>query len=177
MKRLILGGDPDAKFPVPSKHDFEVQGDWIQASGCEKIAKALIESRASLAPLVDANIAYLWKASGGSRKGKVILGTCQRPSGLLRYFSAMDFVIWFGADNCRDSALDYWQMEALVFHELKHAGMEDEVPVSLPHDFEGFAEEIRLYGLWKRDIVGIAKAVTESLKLPFPETLPFPESK
>lgn len=175
-RKLILGGNPDEIYPVPAKGDFEVQGDWIHASGAEKIGQQLIQECKSLNSLDGANISYLFKKSGGSRNGKAILGMCTRPSGLLRFFSGMHFVIWFGADNLRDRAINRWQMEALIFHELKHAEMdgqgEGETPVIRPHDFEGFGEEITRYGFWRRDAELIGKAVAQTLKLPFPETLP-----
>ena len=64
------------------------------------------------------------------------MGRCNRPSGLLRHFSHADFVIWFAANNCRDVAITRWQMEALIFHELKHAKMEDGEAVLVPHEWE-----------------------------------------
>jgi hypothetical protein len=96
-----------------------------------------------------------------------LLGKCQRPSGLLRYFSHSDFVIWFAANNCRDLGFTNWQMEALIFHELKHAKIEDMVPVIVPHDCEVFADEIKRYGLWKSDLHQVAEASAQALLLPF----------
>lgn len=97
----------------------------------------------------------------------MLLGKCQRPSGLLGYFSECDFVVWFAANNCRDIGITRWQMEALIFHELKHAKMEDDQAVSVPHDWEGFGEEVQVYGLWKADIAMVAEAFGKNLELPF----------
>ena len=72
-------------------------------------------------------------------------------------------MIWFAANNCFN--LSNWQMEALIFHELKHGAMSDGKPVLLPHDWEGFAQEIERYGLWKKDIEPIAQAASNGLLL------------
>lgn len=169
IRTLILGGDPDERFNVPAEPDFDAQGgEFIEAQGCEKIGEALIQSRDSFASLRDAHVLYLWKRKG-TTKPKMVLGRCNRPSGLLGYYSQADFIIWFAANNCRDNGITRWQMEALIFHELKHAKMEDGVAVLVPHDCEVFAEEIDRYGLWKRDLQPIAAAVSNALTLPFDE--------
>jgi len=166
-RKLILGGGaPDERFDVPGVELFESQGEFVEAQGCEKIGEALIQTLDCFATLRDAKIVYLWKRKAAN-KPKLKMGRCNRPSGLLRHFSQADFVIWFAANNCRDVAMTRWQMEALIFHELKHARMEDGAAVTVPHDWEGFAEEIERYGFWKRDIKPIAEAVSNALTLPF----------
>lgn len=168
QRRLILGGNPDAAFPVPDEKTFDSEGEFIIAQGVEKIAEQLIQERKCFDTLREATIRYLWKKKG-PESPKLVLGKCQRPAGLLGYYSHADFIVWFSANNCRKVQITNWQMEALVFHELKHAMIEDGVAVSVPHDFEGFAEEIERYGFWKRDIKAIAKAVEQTLHLPFDE--------
>jgi hypothetical protein len=165
-RRLILGGDPDEKFGVPDEKAFDLGGEFLDAQGCDKIAEALIKDRKCFESLREATIIYLWKKKG-SEKPKMVLGKCQRPSGLLGHFSGADFIIWFAANNCR--GITRWQMEALIFHELKHARKEDGEAVTVPHDWEGFAEEIERYGLWKRDIQPIAAAISGALLIPFDE--------
>ncbi|HLJ25322.1 MAG TPA: putative metallopeptidase [Candidatus Angelobacter sp.] len=169
---LILGGDPRAEFPVPGTEVFDTEGDWVLAEKAAKIGEALIESQECFQSLQRAAIRYLWKRRGATQP-KLHLGKCQRPSGLLRYFSNCDFIVWFSANNVRDCKLTYWQMEALVFHELKHASLEEKdgvlIPVSVPHDWEGFVDEIKRYGIWKRDIRPIAEASAYALTLPFGE--------
>lgn len=163
-RRLILGGDPYEKFGVPDEKAFDLEGEFIVAQGCDKIAEALIQDRKCFVSLREARIIYLWKRKG-PEKPKMVLGKCMRPSGLLGFFSESDFIIWFAANNCR--GITRWQMEALIFHELKHARMEDGEAVTVPHDWEGFAEEIERYGFWKRDIQPIAAAIQEAMRLPF----------
>lgn len=166
MRRLILGGDPDERFTIPCESDFDAQGEFIEAAGCAKIAEALIAKHASFESLRETAIVYLWKRKG-SAKPKMLMGKCQRTSGLLKYFCPAEFVITFSANNCRDTGITRWQMEALIFHELKHARMEGSEAVIVPHDWEGFAEEIDRYGLWMRDLHPIAAAVSNALTLPF----------
>lgn len=174
-KALIVGAsnlDPDAQFPVPPDKSFEEIGDeFIPADNIGEIGQALIDKHLCFESIREAKIIYLWKRKG-SETPKMLLGKCQRPSGLLKHFSSADFIVFLCANNCR--GLTRWQIEALTFHELKHAKIDDEKPVTVPHDWEGFAEEIQRYGLWKRDIEPIAQAVTKSLNLPFEPAPPLP---
>ncbi len=157
-KRLVIGGDPEQLVVVPKLSDFK-DDDFIDAPTVETVARKLIETCDCFvgAGLADAEIVYLWKKKGAESPRR-ILGQCQKPSGLLRHFSEADFVIWLAANNVR--GFTEWQFEALIFHELKHALADDEGPKIVPHDFEGFAEEIARYGCWKSDITRIAKAVS-----------------
>ena len=99
------------------------------------------------------------------------MGHCQVPGGLLGYFSQTDFIIVLCANNCR--GITNWGMEALVFHELKHAGLNEKgQPCTIPHDCETFGEEIERYGFWKGDIKFIADAVQKTLELPFEPPIP-----
>jgi hypothetical protein len=168
-RALILGGNPEEKFPMPDGVRFDADG-WAEADELGQIGQALIGECKCFESLEDARIVYLWKRKGSIRP-KLLLGKCQRPSGLLRRFSSADFIVWLAANNC--FGLTRWQMEALVFHELKHARLDaDGEAISVPHDWEGFAEEIDRYGLWKRDIAIIAQAGEKALKLPFGEHIP-----
>jgi hypothetical protein len=164
-KELILGGDPNTPFVTPTDAEFGPE-DWLEAPALAKIGAALIEKRVCFDSLREIPIAYLWKRKA-SEKPRRLLGKCQRPSGLLAYFSRFDFVVWLGANNCQ--GMTNWQIEALVFHELKHAFVKDGEPVSIPHDWEGFAEEIQRYGLWMQDMVPIAEALTKQMEIRFPE--------
>ena len=165
QKKLIFGGDPEGQFGVPTDKDFELTGEFMPADGCEKIALALIQNRDSLRHLSGMSISFLWKRKG-AEKPRRKLGHCQLSKGLLGYFSQTDFVIVFCANNCR--GITNWGMEALIFHELKHAGTNEKgEPCTIPHDCETFGEEIERYGFWKGDIKFIAEAVQKSMLLPF----------
>jgi hypothetical protein len=163
-KKLVISGDPEMKFTLPAANDFG-DADFILAPDLEKIGEALIESVSGrMSELTEAKIVYLWKRKGSERPRR-ILGKCNRPTGLLEYFSGADFVIWLAANNCH--GLTKWQIEAVVFHELMHAGWADGGPVMVPHDCECFAADIQRYGFWKGDLEAIGKASQEAMQLPF----------
>lgn len=169
-KKLIMGGDPGALFPVPSADPFG-ENQYLEAPELMEIGEALISERLVFESLRESPIIFLWKRKG-AEKPKLLLGKCQRPSGLLAHFAKAHFVVWLAANNCK--GLTAWQIEALIFHELKHAKVEDDKPISVPHDWEGFAEEIQRYGLWKSDMEPIAEAIGKTMKLPFPASSPVP---
>lgn len=165
-RRLILGGDPDERFGVPTPADFDRQNvSWLPAQGCQKIAEALIQKLPCFDSLKDTAITYLWKKKG-STSPALLLGKCQRTSGLLKYFCTSEFVVWFSANNCAYLQFTTWQMEALIYHELRHARMEGNHAVIVPHDWEGFAGEIERYGIWKRDIESIVIASARAAQMP-----------
>lgn len=163
-KKLILGGDLEMPFTVPGDDAFG-ENQFLDAPELEKIGEALIAERLVFESLRESPIVFLWNRKG-AEKPRRVLGKCQRPGGLLLHFAKAHFVVWLAANNCK--GLTAWQIEALVFHELKHAKVEDDKPTSVPHDWEGFAEEIQRYGLWKSDMEPIAEAIGETMKLPFP---------
>lgn len=149
----LLGGDPDARYPIPS--DGQFGGDFIPGEDIERIARALMSAEeVRFGFLRDVKVRYLWKAKGGKAKGKATLGKCVKASGLVRYLGREDdFVIWLRADACRDRALTTRQVEALVYHEMLHITQDDDGEAILaPHDFEGFAAEIDTYGAWSADL-------------------------
>lgn len=151
----LLGKPADDRFEFPRG----IMGEFARAPEIEAIADALIHAhRALFDHLLDAKVRYLWKAKGGKSAGKDRLGACQKPSGLLAFFSGDDFVIWLGLDNCLAHRLTNRQVEALVFHELLHTNATEdpdtgEIILGInPHDFEGFNEELRVYGPWSSDL-------------------------
>ena len=170
-KKLITGGDPEAKFTLPGANDFG-DADFLLGKDLEVIGTALIEGAINrISELAEARIVYLWKRKG-SESPRRILGKCQRPTGLLEYFSGADFVIWLAVNNCQ--GLTKWQIEAIVHHELHHAGWVDGGPVMVPHDCECFVADIQRYGLWKSDLEKVAEASVKAVQIPFemPATSP-----
>ena len=163
-KKLILGGDPEQPFPTPGDDVFG-ENQFLEAPELAEIGEALIAERLVFESLRESPIVFLWNRKG-AEKPRPLLGKYQRPRGLLSYFAKAHFVVWLAANNCK--GLTAWQIEALIFHELKHAKVEDDKPISVPHDWEGFAKEIQRYGLWKSDMEPIAEAIGKTMKLPFP---------
>ena len=153
-RKLISVPDehPDTIFaPIPSPNDFEEQqSDFLRGKAIEAIATMQIDHyEAEFAHVRKLNIAYVWKRTGGGSKGQNTLGKCVKPSGLLKHFAGVDFVVWLAADHLRDMDATFWQVEAVVFHQLKHAQIDEQARPSIRgHDFEGFAREIIEYGAW-----------------------------
>ena len=136
------------RFRIPKDAEFEAADNaaFILGQDISEEAHKLYFKHARLN--TNYRIDFLWKRTGGARNGAPTLGACQKPSGLLAYFSGCDFVIWLAADHCKEQGLDDEQMEALLFHELCHIGQDDKgKPILLPHNFEGFRAEIEEYGL------------------------------
>lgn len=174
-RALITGGDPDRHFLVPADEEFvplawlnedphrtrddedAPHDDFLPAPEIEKIALALIAEH--FPTLRNVPIDYRWKRRGGKSGGRAVLGKCIKISGLLKHYADVAFVIWLAADNLTAMRATAYQIEALTFHELLHAETDEEgEPTINPHDFEGFAKEIELYGLWKSDAVLMGRA-------------------
>ena len=136
---------------IPEDDEFEGEDEFLKSSDLVDLAYRLIESKATW--LQGRSVAFLWKKTGGNAKGKPRLGTCQKPTGLLKHFADYDFVIWLGADNMRAAKFGQAEIEATLYHELCHAWIdEDGDPQVLPHDYEGFCSEMKEYGLWRPDL-------------------------
>jgi len=129
-----------------------------QAHSLEEIGQTLIAREPDFSHLEQARIVYLWKRKGGNAKGHAKLGQCQKPSGLLLHFADCDFVVWLAADHLRERQYTAKQIEAVVFHELNHAGYEEDEEtgagkyVIVGHDAEVFYSEITRYGTYKEDL-------------------------
>jgi hypothetical protein len=147
-----------ARFKIPFGTGFYSQ-EFLPAPSIAKIGAKLIDKWPELDALEDLTIKYEWK-KGGTQGEKATLGKCTKVSGLAQYYSDADFVIWIAADNCRDMEITDAQVEALVYHELKHISVEEDeqtgepILAVRPHDVEMFYDEIIRYGLWKDDLKG-----------------------
>lgn len=155
-RRLILGGNPGELADIPEDGMFEDNGDskFLPAFEARRIGQALIEARPELEHLAGVDIRYEWARKGGSKAGRATLGTCRRASGLIAYYSRADFIVCLSADNCRDARFTRWQLEALVYHELRHADLDPDhgTPMLQGHDVEMFTSEVERYGLWRQDL-------------------------
>ena len=153
---------------IPSESEFT--SEFLASAHLDDLAQELIEQYDELEHLQEVRIRVCWKQKGGAKAGKSVLGKCSKPSGLLLFFSELDFVIWLAADHCRDWNFTNHQLEALVYHELCHAGVEfddDDQPKYglLPHDVEMFTSELDRYGLWMDDLKR-AKHAFDQVTLP-----------
>jgi len=165
--KLVTPGNADELYPVPPDKLFEVD-EFVTAPDLEEIAIAIIDSMGGFGYLAGLNLKYLWQGAGGKSKGKLVLGKCQKPAGLLAKFSNADFIITLAADHHRVLRSTRYQIEANVFHELCHTDLDNEKkipePRLVPHDTEMFCREVEIYGLWREDLDRAAK-VFEQLKL------------
>lgn len=150
----------------PSDEEWErLGGAFAEASTVAEIAGALLGRHGDrFGALRDLEISYLWKREGGKAGGKPTLGACVKTSGLALYFGRADFVIWLAADHCQAAGLSAWQYEALVYHQLAHAGVDKKgKPTLYPHDFEGFRAELDQYGAWSQDLELMARYTQPAL--------------
>lgn len=157
---IDAAGAAQRKFKVPKGIDF-IRGDFLPSEELEELAEELIDRYEYLqAPTEGLSIRYVWKREGGSTAGQPVLGKCVKPSGLAKYYSSSDFVIWIAADHTRFLEFNAEQIEAVLFHQLNHIGAlvkDGRVTHYVrPHDFEGFKAEIHEYGFWLPEIKEIA---------------------
>jgi hypothetical protein len=146
--------DSEASGLVPNDSDFHGKL-YRDAPELANIAEELIQRHGFLEDLEHCDVRWYWKRKTGVSKGRVKIGFMKRASDLLGHFSGADFIGWLSATTARDGKFTSEQVEAAVFHQLLHIGSDDKGNwIFMPHDFEGFGQEVRHYGTW-----------TEGLKL------------
>lgn len=156
---LILGQNPNERFPVPQMGG----SDFMPADDLEAIAHALISHYPDFSFLEELTVRVVWKKKGGQSQGNSTLGKCTKPSGLMLFYFRADFVIWLAADHVYDYKLTRWQIEAALYHELKHCAYDEDedtgekTPALRGHDIEAFNDEISEYGAWKSELKATAK--------------------
>lgn len=161
-RRCVNGADPDAAYPVPT--DWQEDEEFQLAPDLERIARLLIDVCPELAHLNGLEIRYCWKRKGSKQHGKAVLGTCQKPSGLLAYFSGADFVVWLSAQWLTDMRATNWQVEAILHHEMSHTGYDDETdtPTVVAHDFADFRSTLERYGFYLDDLIEAADSFRQA---------------
>lgn len=99
-------------------------------------------------------IGFQWADSNKIKNDRVIYGDCERVKPKLKQFIDYDFVITFYADA---NYLSEQKQEVLMYHELRHIGIQEKVNGDLnfyivPHDVEDFIDIINDYGIgWEND--------------------------
>lgn len=163
---IKAGDGPEVKLTsnrryIPGTAAFFGGVEWIESQELEELARTLIARYAEMNHLRDYKIRVLWKAEGGGSKGRVLYGRCSKPSGMTSYFALCDWVIWLAADNCREARFTDHQVEALLYHELKHCVLvgKESKPGLVGHDFEVFGDELRRYGFWNDGRAALKRAV------------------
>lgn len=166
--RLVDLGEhaPLGRLAPPAPIAF-MSSEWVESETLEELAEELIAKWPELRFLDGYRIRVLWKESGGDSRGLATLGKCSKPAGVARYFALCDWVIWLAADHCRKLAFTDEQIEALLYHELKHCVLvgKDLKPGVRGHDYEVFADEISRYGFWSAGRQALKQTVQGRLML------------
>ena len=153
----------DKRFSLPGGEEL----DYLPAPDLHRIAEYLIGECNELEHLNRQSVIYLWKRKGGTNQGQGVMGKCVKTSGLGKYFSEATWVVWLAADHLIDLKISRRQVEALLHHELLHAGESEpdddgrSKPVVEGHDFDGFGLNVQRYGAWFAPLQLAAKAFAE----------------
>lgn len=154
-RSCITGADPDGVVRVPEDASF--LADYMPAPELQEIGEALIRARPELHDVAHASIRYMWRRKHGTSSGKTVLGKCQKMSGVNKAAASADYVVFVAADVVREQQMTHWQLEALIYHELNHVGVDfdDEGEPTFKvrgHDVEMFRCEVEEYGLWRPNL-------------------------
>jgi hypothetical protein len=154
---------------APAEIDFEDGAAFLDSPELKELAGDLIELHpGTLGHLAEVEVAYLWKKTGGKRGGKGTFGKATKPSGLLTAFTSAEAVIWLAADHVADAQYSARQIEALLFHEMQHIGIEEEDEtgerkvVMRAHDVELFFQDVKVYGAWEEMLAEAASAFKQA---------------
>ena len=130
---------------VPQEGEFPALG-FLPAPELDTLLESLQQQYPDVfAALEMVTVRVLWKAKGGVSHGRAKTAWTVKQSGLSRYFSDCDFVLWVAADHVRDLGLN---VRSLLFHEAQHCGYEEGEdgaegkPVYVGHDAELFAADV-----------------------------------
>jgi ssDNA-binding Zn-finger/Zn-ribbon topoisomerase 1 len=155
-------GVPDETFDIPSSVLNEEIPYEKDSGELKKYYAALLYEFTEFSYLADARIHFLWKAKGGKSGGREVWGKCKKPGGELAYYSDADYIILFSADHCFKNGLKNWQILALLYHELKHTAVDENGNfTTVGHEFEGFNDELKLFGAWNHSASEIVKTSRE----------------
>lgn len=115
-----------------------------------EIGQRLIETMDELAQLRESDVSIVYLGSDDARKknGKLTLGQCEKVGDKWKWSVPADFTITVFEPNVEE--FNDRQLEALIFHELLHVGVEDDEHDHLyvrPHDTEDFSAVIKRYGV------------------------------
>lgn len=89
-------------------------------------------------------------------KDKVVFGKCKKADDLLLFYTGYHFVITIYEMNVCNYGFNKEQKELLMYHELKHCGIDEGgKPYIKAHDIEEFNDIIQNYGMnWATDYKG-----------------------
>lgn len=157
-RKCLNGLSAATRVQPPSDDQFGVNR-YVRADAIQQTIEAMIRDAAhGLGAILEAEVSIgaRWVRTGSKQNGKPTLAKIAKCGPSLKFESGRDFLLDVAADQVRELGLTHWQLEALVFHNLKHVGVtvdsDSDVALSIaPHDAELFADEIALYGAWMAD--------------------------
>ena len=129
---------------------------YTEAPELEEIAEEIIYLRDNLYHIRenDYSIGYFYK-NGDDTGDCKSLGTCQRVTGILEYYTDHDYIICIN-ERVLGTMSDA-QLEILLYHELMHIGEDFDI---VKHDVEDFYTLLKEFGVdWAvdPDVKGITK--------------------
>lgn len=163
-RRLIIGAhDPDEAYPVPAG----LFAEFTEAPDLAEIGHALMKRHFEFFP-EELTVDFVWKAAGTKKADAM----CVPLKGIAGYYSHADYMIWVAADKVDENPYSRYQVEAMLFHELKHidAGQGDEgiITNTHPHELEVFRDELEHYGFWRSDRLAVAQVVQRVMQRTLP---------
>lgn len=159
-------GRPLTIYP-PSPEDFTLHGNPIQFMPSPSIGNLVEEVISEFTEFSHlrsgVKIGTYWKKGGGKSQKRLRMGDCSLADPMHHSLTGDDFVLWFAADHCRTINLSQGQYWRLAFHQLKHAGIDDDTDAFKinPHDVEAFTDEIKHFGPWTTDLEHLSWAMEE----------------
>lgn len=156
----------------PATDPWPGEEEYVESRVLAGIAEVLIGGLVRLRHLHRFEVRYVFRSKKTwEKKGKSVLGDMKRPTGLLRKYADCDFICRIHWESWQ--AMNPMQRVALIYHELRHGNDEGKVN---PHDFEGFFDELELFGTrtyqdWNR----LAQAAEDGAEVTHQYSLPLLE--
>lgn len=163
------------KAKGPAKVSYQLLAPFDHPDIYRRLARILTDHHKELVD-TEARIAIAWCTSWRADvDGRQTLGKCKKASALDRELMDYDFVILLLQSFWQDEAVTDQQRDALLDHELCHAGVKYDPVTDDPvvdergrtvyrirrHDLEEFACIAERHGTWKRDLELFAKALAK----------------
>jgi hypothetical protein len=160
---------PTIHVRVPTAEQFDGE-DFLPAPDLLSVLGGLKTEHSTLDHLHQLDVEILWKRSGGKKGGRPVFGKTVKRSGLVSAFTSADFIVWLSADHVLEAEYTDRQITALLHHELMHISYEDPADdeegarkyVLVGHDYEFFADELRIYGAWEEMLQEAADAFRQA---------------
>lgn len=167
----------------PKRVPYElIKPDLIHGIPMYQLLSDLVDAHHT--ELTDARIGLAWALSWRPDvDGRLKLGMCRRASDLDRELADFDFVVLLNKTFWQNVTVTLEQRAALLDHELCHATVKLDDRTNEPvrdergrkvyrirkHDIEEFADIVRRYGCYKRDLelfagALLARAATETFE-------------